>query len=551
MAMPDTTPRPNTAKSITGLTNEAVGLQVQQFLDEWHYRLMNVLGKGWTQTKAVTAALDIMALNGISLTPEEIKEYAVMDEQQMVHELVPKLPTVMREDFDHLALQLQMLVTTASRVRKSIDEGVPEGVQETIEDVDSTSIGQQILKQAVVQASKEVAALHRCQDTWFRSMEKRLDRLTRSAELAEHAQQQLIAVESQLAKFGAEQNEKSKKALLGFAEGNDKSLVHTTFGSWLGLALANRGERELRKKFEQEIEDAERRLFEYKEKQLAGVKGVLMRNARDGDEALVQFCLQTWSDQVAEIKREGTTKEALMAMEAKLEKFQSANSDNTKKVMSRMGADQDARLLEIAWSAWLTFSQDYKKDKDFEDAVKRAEQQLQAHMQKKKEDAKVVLDRMNGATESGLLAMCIQGWYQSIIDNKKTRDLEEQIASQGNKFKSLQLRQKDNAMSVQGRVNEQIKANLLLRCVSVWMLEAKVNRTDKYYTNKMNHKRQQLQSVQTLFKSFAKQLEEGLGNIEGPGDSSGRTMTRRSKPGMVKDYGSASLPDIHARPMVA
>jgi len=277
--------------------------------------------------------------------------------------------------------------------------------------------------------------------------------------------------------------------------------------------------------------------------------------------------LQTWATEVKDAKRDGCTKEKMMELEARLQKFQDTQSDNTKKVMARMGSDQDATLVNLAWSAWLSFSEDYKKNKVFEDQVKQKEKELQEHMNKKKEDARLVMERMNGATDSGLMAQCIQGWYQAIIENRKARDMEEKVNSTTGKFKSMQNRHKSNATNVQGRINEQIKSNLLLRCVSLWMLESKVGRMGKYYTKKMEHKRQQLNSVQTLFRSFAKQLEEGLGNLDGPdtrtgdstdrvmtrrtGDSTDRVMTRRSKAGMHKDYGSVSLPDINQRPMHA
>jgi len=541
------------AKSVNMVSDASAALQVQQFMDDWHYRIMNTLGQKMTAKQAVTAALEILALNGVSMTESDIKSMANMDENSMVSAIVERVPPAMREDFDHLALQLQMLVTTSARIRKCIEDGVPEHIQETIEEVDSTSIGQQILKQAVVQASREVASLHRCQDTWFRSMEKRLDRLTRSAEYAEHAQQQLLAVETQLQTFGAEQNAKSKKALMGFAQGNDKSLLSTVFSTWNGIVLSGQGEKAIRMKYEKEIADAEKKLFEYKEKQLAGVKSSLMRSARDTDQGLLNFCVQTWAAFIAENKRDGVNKQMMMELEGKLQTFQSKQSDNTKKVMARLGSDQDSTVMSMAWSAWMTFLEDYKKNKEFEDKVKETEAKMAEFMKKKKEDAKRVLDSMNGATQSGLLAMCIQNWFQLINDDKKAKQLEEKMAKSTGNLQSMKLRQKGNAMSVQGRINEQIKANILYRCISAWMLESKVNHIDRYYSTKMTHKRQQLSSVQTLFKSFAKQLEEGLGNIEGPtetsrGDSSGRGMSRRSKvPGMTKDHNSVSLPDIRAR----
>mmetsp|Transcript_18821 Transcript_18821/g.34113 ORF Transcript_18821/g.34113 Transcript_18821/m.34113 type:complete len:98 (-) Transcript_18821:149-442(-) len=91
-----------------------------------------------------------------------------------------------------------------------------------------------------------------------------------------------------------------------------------------------------------------------------------------------------------------------------------------------------------------------------------------------------------------------------------------------------------------------------------WLLETKANRIQNYYTDKLEKKRRQLAGVQSLFKSFAMQLEQNLG---GEGDSSGRTFTGRtsgargklSRRGMPSKNaeGAVSLPDIHNRPVVA
>jgi hypothetical protein len=545
MAATDPTPRMPTAR----VSNETISLQLQQFFDDWNIRIMgSALAKTWTARKVQASALEVLALNGVDLTPEDIEELSKLEEADLLAELVPKLPFQLRQSFDALALQLQMMITAAIRVRRACDEGGDAGIQESIEETDSTSMGQQILKASVVQASKEVASLHKSQHTWSKSMEKRLDRLTRSAEFAEHAQQQLIATEAQLDRFASEQNQKSKKALMGLADSNDKSLLHSGFASWLGITMANSNERKVRNKFEKEIQENEKALFEYKERQLKGVKGVLMRGARDTDQGLMTFCVQTWGSWVAEAKRSGTTKEALMKIEAQLQQFSDRQSNNTKKVLARMSADQDATVFGLAWSAWLMFSQEYKKDKIFEDQVKKAEQSLKAHMDSKKEGAKQVLDRFNGASNSGLLSQCIQGWMTLVHEAAKAREMENAMDSAGARFASLKAGHKQNAMSVQGRVNEQIKENHILRCFTEWLLQTKVNKLDKIYAGKLVHKRQQLASVQTLFKSFARQLEEGLGNIEG--ETSARSTTRRTK-GMSKDGGAVSLPNIHARQGIA
>merc|ERR1719310_448099 len=101
------------------------------------------------------------------------------------------------------------------------------------------------------------------------------------------------------------------------------------------------------------------------------------------------------------------------------------------------------------------------------------------------------------------------------------------------RFASLNGRQKDNAKGVMGRYNEQVDLNIMLRHFCAWALDAKLERIMRFYNNKMESKKNQLQSVQHLFRSFASQLDQGLRQAS-PRDS----KTRRSD-------GSVSLPDIH------
>merc|ERR1711920_390024 len=195
----------------------------------------------------------------------------------------------------------------------------------------------------------------------------RIDRLTRSAEFAAHAQSQLLAVETQLERFSDEQSKKSKNALVNLADKSEKALLKGVLSSWYGLIQAGMGERQIKRKFEKQIADAERALFEYKERRLRNVRDALMRNARETEFGLVSCCVGGWSAFTKERKQSGTSKETLMALEAKIDSLAQKQSANTKKVMARMGNESDERWLSTAFAGWVKFSEDYKKDKEFED----------------------------------------------------------------------------------------------------------------------------------------------------------------------------------------
>merc|ERR1719229_2228376 len=74
-------------------SDATVALQVTQFLDDWHYRIMHTsLGKTWTRDKVVISALELLALNGVPLTAMDIKWMTEQHEEVMVPELISKMP---------------------------------------------------------------------------------------------------------------------------------------------------------------------------------------------------------------------------------------------------------------------------------------------------------------------------------------------------------------------------------------------------------------------------------------------------------------------------
>merc|ERR1712031_70036 len=227
----------------------------------------------------------------------------------------------------------------------------------------------------------------------------------------------------------------------------------------------------------------------------------------DADSTLLGLCIQCWRNAVVLTKEEAGTAAAEKAVQDRLAAYASEQKDNTMKTMQRMAAASDGQLIQMVFNAFLQYHTEYQKDKELEDAVKKAEGKVREYLEKK-EEAKAVLDRMSAGTDSGLLGQCLQSWYRYVIEEKRDREMEDQLHAQTQKFKSLADRQRGNAKGVQTRVNEQIKLNLLLRCLAGWVVEAKVNRVEKYYTTKIDAKRRQLNSVQTLFKSFATQLEQ-------------------------------------------
>jgi len=526
--------------------DETMVAKVQMFLDGWHYQLLrSSIGKSMKRDKVLESALNVLALNGVPIDDTDIRKLMRAEEPHMIQMIVAKMDDGFRESFDSLSEELMTLVRQTVQIRSATDARSEKALFEAIEELDSSGLGQEVLRRSVLEASKEVKHLHRSQETWVRNMENRLDRLTHATDIAEQTQEKLCVVEAQLFAFNAEQNAKSKQVLMSFVSGNKAVLLQTSFAAWQRLLLQSQGETELRDKWEEEIRKGQAMLYNMREKQISNVKNVLMHQAEGSNVQLLGQNFETWNREVQVIKAERAKQEEFQQLQSRLGNFSQAQADKAKQVMSRMGSEQDATLLGITFGAWLKFSADFKKDAEFEESVKRAEAQLKEHMDKKKEEAKAVLDRMCGSTDSGLVTNTFAAWANFVIEDKKMRQMEAEVEKSSKKFKSLQAMHKDSATNVQTRVNDQIRMNLLLRVTHAWQLETKVNRVDKYYTHKLESKRKQLQAVQTLFGSFARDLEEGLKNVDG--DSSGRGSKRDRRQGMHRDGAASSLPDIRSR----
>lgn len=437
----------------------------------------------------------------------------------MIQKLITKMPAEFLAAFEHFALQLQLIITTATRVRKVVEEGAPDAIQQVMDHTDSSGIISQILKQAIVQAGIEVAEIRNRHTSWTKNTEHRLSRLLRSADDAQAAQAQLNQLQSQIGSFGATQNEKSKKMMAGVASGNDKALKAVVFSSWYTFQQKMKGEKDIRDMFEAEIANLDQKLMDYRAASLSRVRSVLTRKGAEADTDLKKTVWKAWWSCCEETRRECGSQAAMNAMEEKLAASSAAQMENTKKVMNKMAAGSDGALLKVVFTSWIQWLADYKKNKDEEEAIRAQEKQMEEFMKAKKDGAKAVLDKMNASTDSGLLEHVISTWGQHYKDEKEAKKLEEMMAANEARFAGLTGRQKDNAMGVQQRVNEQMDLNVMLKHFSAWATDTKLERIMRHYNSKMEGKKQQLQSVQHLFKNFATQLDQGLKEGDSARDS--------------------------------
>jgi len=430
-------------------------------------------------------------------------------------------------------------------MRMALDEGTPKVIEDTLNEADKTGISPYILKMAIVQAGSEVSSLSAQHDNWCKDTEKKLSQMLRGQDDAMQLQKELAEAQAKLGNYAGAHKDKAKKALMNVCGKNDKALVGAVFSEWKGVKEKLRKENEIRAEYADRLEAAQKRLFDYKQSQKSNSKGVLMRQAAAGDGALVADVFAYLCKEPKARKDDEEAARKLAEIEAKLAAQTGKNKDNAKAVLMRNLAQGDNMLMDVCLEAWKAWLVEYKKDKETEDAVKDAEARVAAFMKSKSEGAKGVIDRMNSATDTGLVEHVISTWVQYYKDLKKAEEMERMLNGDDAKFAAFGARNKQGAMSAGEKATAVKEYGLVVHALLLWMEVTKVERMLRYYQARVDGKKQQLSGLQSMFRNFATQLESGL--KEGTPRDMGSVKDKKSgsKSGMSKSDQTVSLPNIH------
>merc|ERR1719161_3432550 len=379
---------------------------------------------------------------GVTISPAEEKRLFQLDEGAMIEQLVSKMPQQTKEQFEHFFLQLQLIVSTATRIRTALEEGTPGVIQEALNDADQTGILPYILKMSTVQAGTEVTALKAQHENWTTDTESRMSKLLRGQDDAMQAQKQLAAAQAQLGHFQGSHKDKAYKAMMGVAGKNDRAAMDACITNWKAVVDRTKKEAEIRIEYEERIEASQKRLFDYKQSQKGNAKGVLLRQAAAGDGALVGEVFAYLCKEPQQRRADEEAAKKLAEIEAKLSAQAGKNKDNAKAVLMRNLAQGDNMLMDVCLEAWKSWLVEYKKNKESEDAVKAAEAKVAAFMKQKSEGAKGIIDKMNSATDSGLVEHVISTWVSYQKEKKKAEEMEALIMGANGKFASFGERNK-------------------------------------------------------------------------------------------------------------
>jgi len=506
------------AKSPDGKAPPPIGLAavakhvVRTFLEPQHYsKLRELLDVQWSKGHTVSAALRLLSSHGIHISEQE--EMALCDsrtEDRMIEMLVEKMPKNNPEQFEHFFLQLSFVASTTTRLRAAVENGDVAACEEALESAENVGVLPFLLKSSVVQAGQEVIAHNEDYDKWLANMESKMEGLLTSELDNYDVQDTLSKATATIMRYELDAKQNSKQVLLAMVGGNDDAVVAAHFAMWQRSVESAKREKEIKKEYEDRLAAAEATLHKYKTEKLDKVKSVMTRAHEESTKDLLTLCMGAFIQEVADNKRSRQIAEENAGLQARMKEFSDASLTNAKKVMSRVGADNDRGLQSMVMQLWSEAAKANKVERKQEQEIKVLSDRLSSLTNNSKSNAKGVLSRFTSATDTGLLTTAFQGWFDSISGEKQERAEQETEQKAAMQMQNFMDRNKASANSVLEKRAILQDNSILITVLGFWKREARLGRLRRIERERHSKRKQDLASVKGMFQNFAGDLDATL-----------------------------------------
>jgi len=488
-----------------------VKVVVDTFIEQEDFRkLHRTLSEQWSNCHSLTAAVRLMEAHGVKISPEEENQLQQLPEERMIDALVTKMPQQSREQFEHFFLQLSFIASTTTRLRTALEGGQPGVIEEALESAENVGVLPYVIKMAVAQAGQEVKNCEAEAEAWCNETGTKLGPMLQAQANSMSTQKALNQARADVSTTSGASKEKSKNVLLGMSANAEHALLATSFIGWSDVTRRLKRENEIRKDYEKEIDDATKKLMDYKAAQLANVRNVLNRTAKESSATLVASVIGVLKTETQTIKNARESRAELLKYDEDLERFADKSASTAKKVMGRMSAGSDEGLVSMAFKGWMIFVEEYKRDKDMNDAIKTQEQKTAQFMKKQKDGAQAVLGRMTQASATGTMSSVFKEWVDLVTTAKNAEEIDKIMESDKKRMKSFKDKTKGSAKNVSQRIAWLQEQMIFLAIFSLWKREWKCERLKRYGQEKNMRRKQELIGVKGLFKNFASELETSL-----------------------------------------
>jgi len=542
--------------------------QIQKFLDEWHLLMLESgSAQGWDRRRTLRAALDVLELNGVRLPSKEA--LFDVDDGALVERILEGMPATTREHFPTISRGLLAMLEELAATRQRLEQAQGDAaVRELCKLGEDSKATQALLKLSVVQACSEISSAQAIHASWRCKTEERIARLGDEAREADDTRLGLEEAERQLAAFAPATRARAARCVTRLVEGQDLASLVPLLLAWSTAAQGSRRRRVVSERFDTELQAAKDKLLDFRATQVASARAVLGRSRVEDHRAVLRRCMETWRATIAEMMRHGEVSARVLELQARLTSSQSRQAENMKRVMTRIGDENLLDLTSLSFQGWSLVWTEARGDRGVRVQQLAAEVRAEVAWAGKRVAVATALEGLSSIASDNALACSFHSWFRRAREERKLRQLARAVKEVTMMRARLSERQSQNASEVQWRTNCALREFDLLRCFSAWAMQSRVRQLQRSVARQIDMKKRQLNGVQTLFKTFANQLEVGLAVEEQQDQRHHHQQQHRTGgghhekplvgPPLHRDRGdpksgmrgSASLPSIHERPVV-
>lgn len=408
------------------------------------------------------------------------------------------------------ALEKLSVDTGSDRVRASLEQADLTQLEDALVDAENAGIGNAVFRMSAVQAGSELRAIGENFRDWGKDNALKTGKLTRCQEEALGARKKLAAAQAKLQNGRHKNLETSSKWVLRFAETSSRGSVRVLFRSWSVYARFSSAERRVQCDYQERLVSADALLDSFRLRSKGALRRLLERQAVERCRQLALECFWLWQEILVQRKLDEECEQKLLDFQCKMKDMKQAQSENAKLILRRACAENDLALIRCCFQAFHETWQEAAQEQHIAVQVDLSQEKMKEFMKRKSTIALRLLKEMCYATAAGFQQEVFSSWVTLVQQSHGEGQLQGLLQQQQQRIEAVRQRSRNNNhLLVQG-LEKQYHSDMQLEIFSHWRTFAGVESKVLGHKVKVDAKRQQLQGVQSLFRSFAAQLERQL-----------------------------------------
>jgi len=320
----------------------------------------------------------------------------------------------------------------------------------------------------------------------------------------------LLTATEELTAWKTEKRGLTYKIMTRLADGSDDAFLGCVFGGWLEYHNKVKKENAIHAEYEKQLGEVTKQMIDFRTKQCKTLHKHMFRDTAAGIQMLKLQILDGFRQQVLDRKEEKKNEGAVRGLQNEMQDMSQHKRAGAKRVLARLNMFDDESLVFTCWVALKEFHRNYQENKEMEEAIEKKQAQLQEYIKHANPNARKVLSMFTNSSETGNLTNVIEAWSKLVAERKEAARLEIEMKAKDIRLNEFVGRRKGLSRTELLRRVEILEAGTLQTIVQSWKKDTVMERMRRFGRERTTRRKQQLDGVKTLFKSFATELETGL-----------------------------------------